>query len=351
VSSGEQVFSEEFSAELVDRDKEQRLFKEYLQGVLQGKKRALYIHGSPGIGKTTTTKHTVNQFEDAYSAEVIYRNSANATPNQILHEIHNRVCPEVEGKIPSKTLVQKILNHRLRDDKFILLLVLDNFDRMQHVDDLLWDFHSISQKLPRAGLILVSTSEVKLRNVIGQRLYDRLNPGTYEFAPYSSDRLFDIIQARIKQAYDKNFVDQESLTQLCEFVAERGGNVRHLFSLFLDALELLPRGSSQLSSEIGEIVEREKAKELRNTLHEMRVSVPAKFELLKIIQSSKNTLDTGAVIALANTNGLHVSGRTIQNYLVDLERMKLVKLERIRKGQGHSQLIKLLVSLDNLNVL
>jgi Mn-dependent DtxR family transcriptional regulator len=36
----------------------------------------------------------------------------------------------------------------------------------------------------------------------------------------------------------------------------------------------------------------------------------------------------------ANAKGLHVSGPTIQNYLVDLERQKLVKLERIRKRTG-----------------
>jgi Cdc6-like AAA superfamily ATPase len=348
VSSAEQIFSEEFPAELVDREKEKQLLKEYLQDVLHGKKRALYIHGSPGIGKTTTTKHIVNQFEDAYSAEVIYKNSASTTPNQVLHEIHNRVCPEVEGKIPSKTLVQIILNHKLRDDKFVLILVLDNFDRMQHVDDLLWDFHSISQKLPRVGLILISTSEAKLRHLIGERLYDRLNPETHEFAPYSGDRLFEVIQARIRQAYARGFVDTGSLTRLCEFVAEGGGNARYLFSLFLDALELMPRNSSKLSSEIEDIIERERTRQLRSTLDEMRISLPAKFELLKIINTAKGHLDTGAVISLANANGLHISARTIQNYLVDFERMKLVKLERIRKGQGHSQLIRALVSLEDL---
>jgi Cdc6-like AAA superfamily ATPase len=348
VGSIEQVFGEEFSAELVDREKEQQLLKLYLQDVLHGKKRALYIHGSPGIGKTATTKHIVNQFEDAYSAEVIYKNSANVTPNQVLHEIHNRVCPEVEGKIPSKTLVQKVLNHRLRDDKFILILVLDNFDRMQHVDDLLWDFHSISQKLPRVGLILISTSQAKFRNLIGERLYDRLNPETYQFAPYSAERLFEIIQARIKHAYEKNFVDRESLMRLCEFVAEQGGNARYLFSLFLDALELMPRNSSRLSSEIEEIIEREKDKQLRNVLDEMRVSLPAKFELLRIIDCASKQLDTGEVISLANEKGLHVSARTIQSYLIDFERMNLVKLERVRKGQGHSQIVKPLISLEDL---
>lgn len=348
MSSAEQVFSEEFAVELVNREKEKQLLKEYLQNVLRGKKRALYIHGSPGIGKTTTTKHIVNQFEDAYSAEVIYKNSANTTPNQVLHEIHNRVCPEVEGKIPSKTLVQRMLNHRLRDDKFILILVLDNLDRMQHVDDLLWDLHSISQKLPRVGLILISTSQAKLRQLIGQRLYDRLNPETNEFIPYSAERLQEIIEARIKQAHGRNFVNTKSLTSLCDFAAERGGNVRYLFSLFLDAVEAMPRNSPKLSSEIQHVIERERTKELRNTVEEMRARLPAKFEVLKIIDSSSQNLDTGAIIALATQKGLHISPRTVQNYLTDLERMKLIKLDRIRKGQGHSQIVKPLISLGSL---
>lgn len=343
----EQVFSEEYSAELVGREKEKQILKEYLQVVLRGKKRALYIHGSPGIGKTTATKHMVNQFEDAYKAEIVYKNSANVTPNQVLHDIHNRICPEVEGKIPSKTLVQRILNHRLKEEKFILVLVLDNFDRMQHVDDLLWDVHSISQKLPHMGLILISTSEVKLRNLVGERLYDRLNPDTYEFVPYSADRLFEIISARIKQAYSQNFVNEDSLMQLCEFVAESGGNARYLFSLFLDAIEQLPKNATKLSSEIDVVVEREKEKELKRTLEEMRTRMPTQYDLLKLIESSTEALDTGSVISLAAKNGFHTSPRTIQNYLIELERLNLIKLKRIRKGQGHSQLIKPLISLDN----
>lgn len=348
MSLAEQIFSEEYSAELVDREKEKQILKEYLQDVLLGKKRALYIHGSPGIGKTTTTKHLVNQFEDAYRAEVIYKNSANTTPNQVLHEIHDRVCSEVERKIPSKTLVQKILNHRLKDAKFIFILVLDNFDRMQHVDDLLWDVHSISQKLPRMGLILISTRKAKLRQLIGERLHDRLNPETHEFAPYSSDRLFEIISARIKQAYSKHFVDEESLMRLCEFAAGRGGNARHLFSLFVDATELMSGNPTGLSTEIDEIIERERIKEVKNILDEMRVNTPAKFELLNLINLSAKPLDTGSVIILAKNKGFHVSARTVQNYLTDLEKMQLIKLDRIRKGQGHSQLIKPLVSLKDL---
>jgi hypothetical protein len=136
--------------------------------------------------------------------------------------------------------------------------------------------------------------------------------------------------------------------RLCEFVGERGGNVRYLFSLFLNALEQAPRNAPELSSEMHDMIELERNRELRNVIDEMRVRIPTKFELLKLIGSSKDSLDTGAVIALANAMGLHVSGRTIQNYLLDFERMKLVRLERIRKRQGHSQLVKPLIPIDIL---
>lgn len=316
-----------------------------MQDVLSGKKRVLYIDGSPGVGKTTTTKHVVNQFEDAYAAEIVYKNSANATPNQVLHEIHDRLCSEAEGKIPSKTLVQRILNHRLKDNKFTLVLVLDNFDRMQHVDDLLWDIHTISQKLPRTGIILISTRQAKLRQLIGQRLYDRLNPEAHEFSPYSAKRLFEIISARIKQAYGMEFIQSDAVYALCEFVAERGGNARYLFSLFLDAVDLLPSKRSKLSdSEIERIVQRERDTELKKTLEDMQNKIPEQYDLLRLIDSSAKPLDTGTVISLAQQRGMHVSPRTIQNYLVEMEKLGVIKLERIRKGQGHSQRIRLLVS-------
>ncbi|MCP8322010.1 MAG: orc1/cdc6 family replication initiation protein, partial [archaeon] len=167
-----EVFADDYPVEvIVDRDEEKLIIKDYLEDVLKGKKRALHIHGSPGLGKTTVTKHVANQFEDSFNAEIIYINCANSTPNQALHEIHDRICGECDRKIPSKALVQKILNHNFKAKEFTLVVILDNFDRMQHVDDLLWDINGISPKLPRLGLLLISTSEMKLKNLIGNRLY------------------------------------------------------------------------------------------------------------------------------------------------------------------------------------
>lgn len=78
------------------------------------------------------------------------------------------------------------------------------------------------------------------------------------------------------------------------------------------------------------------------------MNTPAKLELLKFIDPSREWLGTGAVDALANAKGLHLSSRMIQDYLLHLERMKLIELERIRKGQWHSQRIRMIVGLDCL---
>ena len=58
--------------------------------------------------------------------------------------------------------------------KFTLAVVLDNFDKMEDVEQLLWNFHEMMQKLPRFGLILVSTSKFELMDMVGERLYSRL---------------------------------------------------------------------------------------------------------------------------------------------------------------------------------
>ncbi len=212
-----------------------------MQGVLKSRKRAFYIHGSPGTGKTTVVKHVLNQFEDTFNSEIVYVNCERTTPNQALKEIHDVICGETSRKLPSSTLVSEILKKRIKDRNVALVITLDNFDKMEHVENLLWKIHTISFKFQRFGLILISTSRTDLKFLIGNRLYDRLNPSFYEFQPYDARRLFEIIKSRIKEAYGREIAEERALWRFSNFVAENGGNVRRLFSLFLDAIELAER--------------------------------------------------------------------------------------------------------------
>ena len=236
-----EVFAEDYLPEtIIDREKEKMALKEYLESILRGRKRAFYIHGPPGVGKTVVTKHVLNQFEDSCNSEVVYINSESSTPNHALREIYNALGGDVERRVPSSSLISGIFKKRIEKD-FTLVIALDNFDKMEHVDDLLWKIYAIAPKIPGLGLILISTSKTNLISLIGRRLYDRLSPEIYEFKPYNANELFEIISQRIREAYGKQIAEDEALWKLAESIAKNGGNVRRLFSLFLDALDLAQR--------------------------------------------------------------------------------------------------------------
>ncbi|MEM3382804.1 MAG: AAA family ATPase [Nitrososphaerales archaeon] len=336
------AFTDEYLPEVViDREEEKQIIKEYLQDVLKGRKKVLYIHGVPGIGKTTVTKHIVSQFEDSYNAEVIYVNSECSTPNEALKRIHDLICGEVERKLPSSILVNKILNKGIKEKDFTLVIVLDNFDKMEHVDNLLWNINAIAPKFPRLGLILISTSELKLRNIIGNRLYDRLNPESYEFRPYNAERLYEIINARTSEAYDRKIAEDEALLELCSFVADNGGNVRYLFSLFLDALDLAQhRELKKITLEaVQEIIQKEKRSKIKNSLKELSQN---ELEVLKVIAKltvEGKVIHTGLVKEAMKSMPL----RTLEYCLKNLQEKRFIELKRIKKGNGYSQSINLII--------
>ena len=108
------------------------------------------------------------------------------------------------------------------------------------LDDPVYPLNRFLNKIPKFGLILISTSELNLR-FIGKRLYSRLNPILYGFKPYNAIQLYEILKARLKEVYDRKIAEESALKALASHVASKGGNVREMFQLFLDAFEFAQR--------------------------------------------------------------------------------------------------------------
>jgi Cdc6-like AAA superfamily ATPase len=116
-----------------------------------------------------------------------------------LQEIHSKVCGQIQKRLTSQELIGETVR-KLLLKKFALVVVLDNFDKMKDIEQLLWSFNEIMQKIPSLGLILVSTSKLELMDMVGGRLYSRLRPEILEFKPYSVRRLQEIMRSRIMEA-------------------------------------------------------------------------------------------------------------------------------------------------------
>jgi|YelNatPaOPRAMG01_1025707.scaffolds.fasta_scaffold267214_2 Cdc6-like AAA superfamily ATPase len=82
-------------------------------------------------------------------------------------------------------------------------MALDNFDKMNSVESFLWNINNFMENFPRVGFILISISEAEIRGLVGRKLFSRLRPEYCEFMTYNANRLYEIAEQRIKQAYEK----------------------------------------------------------------------------------------------------------------------------------------------------
>jgi Cdc6-like AAA superfamily ATPase len=285
------------------------------QDIIKGTNKVICIYGKPGVGKTVVTKHVLNQFDELENACSIYLSASHLTPNLALKEVYETICGEEKRRLPSPLMVREIGRKLLKKRNYAIAITLDNFDKMSGVGNLLWNINNLMENFPRIGLILLSMSEAEIRSLVGRRLFSRLRPKYCKFMPYDADRLYDIAEQRIKQAYGRLVISEEALSMLCEFAAnECGGNARYLFKLFLNSADIASRnGESRVSLKtIEEVIEEEKKLILKSKLDEIKRNTPRMYEVLRIIaelQKEQEVVYTGLIKEEIRKRGLAISER------------------------------------------
>jgi hypothetical protein len=78
-------------------------------------------------------------------------------------------------------MVREIGKKLLKKRNYAIAITLDNFDKMNGVENFLWNINNLMENFPRVGLILISTSEAEIRGLVGRRLFSRLRPEYCEF--------------------------------------------------------------------------------------------------------------------------------------------------------------------------
>jgi Cdc6-like AAA superfamily ATPase len=351
-----QAFSDEYLPRtIIDRENEQDAIASYLKDIMLMKtSKVLYIHGSPGVGKSTVVRTILSQFEDSNeNSVVIHLSCTSLTPYLCLQEIHSKVCGQLSKRLTSQEIVMEV-TRRLLLKKYVLVVALDNFDKMQDVEQLLWSFYEIMQKAPRFGLILVSTSKFELMDMVGERLYSRLRPEVIEFKPYSANRLFEIMKSRILEAYGKPIAEDSALEKIAEFAEVNGGSARHALKILLDSIEEAQRLElSKINSQVVEkVLEQERKNLLLSELHELKEEAPREYEVLKVIaelSGKGENIYTGLVEEAVKEKGLMVCRRSLEYYLSDLERRGFVKLSSVRINKGHSTKIELTIPRESIS--
>ena len=139
------VFTDDYLPEvIIDRESEQESIKGFLQDLLKGISRVLCIYGKPGVGKTAVARHVLNQFDELENTVSIYLNASALTPNLALKEIYEVICGDDSRRLSSSSMVSEIARKLLRKG-VALAITLDNFDRMNGIEGLLWNINNLTE--------------------------------------------------------------------------------------------------------------------------------------------------------------------------------------------------------------
>jgi len=341
IFKNEEILSPEHLPELLPhREQQTQQLAKNLEPAAKGRRaQNTFLFGSPGIGKTASTKFVFRQFEQEYpTIKTIYINcwdykTANAVLGKIAEELKAFTFRRGVGK---DEILEKIVENCKKMKKG-LIICLDEVDQLIfNEQEVLYDLLRINQYIENpVGIVFISNNPHVFVN-IEPRIKSSLNIEEIEFRAYNIEEMKDILQERVKLA----FISFEPAIVLlaANHAVMNGGDVR----IGLECLMKAGRVAEQESNKV-------KVGHMKRILSSVK---PVKPEILKErinedervileIVNEYKTLNSGELYEIYSKKiEVPVSDRRFRDFVNHLADISLVKVrERKRGALGKTRMI------------
>jgi len=228
-----------------------------LSQTLNGKKADnIFIYGKTGTGKTSVTKHVMQQLLEFAAAKNIsvkgnYVNCRNHNSKyRVFIRIVKDLYPEENFLGFSAAFIYERIIDFVRKGKQ-LVIVLDEIDKIKDLDDLVYGLTRANDEIDKGGISIVGISN----NLVFK---DRLDPRTKSslceremvFPPYNAQELTEILKQRAEMAFRPNTVHISAINLSSAIAAQESGDARTAIMLLLRAGEIADKkGNSTVSDE------------------------------------------------------------------------------------------------------
>ena len=199
----------------------------------------IIIVGRPGIGKTVSLKHVLNELKEDYGDEVfcLY---VNGWKRDTSFKIISEICQQVGYKWTHNKNFDELMQAaaEIINEKSIVI-VLDEADKLQDHNII----YNILEDLHRRCIILI-TNDNNFITKIDNRIRSRLIPELIEFKPYNLQQTEEILKQRSEYAFVPNCLDKEAFDLVVKKTFEAGDLRLGLF-LLKQSGELAENASSR----------------------------------------------------------------------------------------------------------
>lgn len=336
----------------------------------------IFIYGKTGTGKTSVTKHVMQQLLDFAVSKNIpvegnYVNCRNHNSKyRIMIKIVKDLYPEENFLGFSAAFVyEKLLDYARRGKQ--LVLVLDEIDKVKDLDDLVYGLTRANDELQTGGITIIGISNnLMFKDRLDPRTKSSLCQQEMVFPPYNAQELTEILRQRSAIAFKPNTVDDSAITLAAAIAAQESGDARTAVMLLLRAGELADlKGTNVSDKEVQKAkkqVEEELILNMVSTLPEQQQLVLYSIASLSLAKKpmQKITGETEAGVLFSGEiydeyvkvskkfTGSTVSSRWYREYITELEMYGLIYTTNSGKGiKGQTRLIKLGFEADKIKAM
>jgi len=207
------------------REKEQETIALVIKPLFMGRSgRNIFIHGSPGVGKTLAAKHVLRELEEKTDEiRVVYVNCwQHNTSYKVAISISEQIGYRfVQNKNTTELfqIIAKIVNTSSA------VFVFDEIDKVEDTDFL----YHLLEEIYKKAMILI-TNYKSWMDDLDERVKSRLTPEQMEFRQYTASETESILRDRLKYAFPDGVWDDEAF----KMVAQKAGELKDVrLGLFL----------------------------------------------------------------------------------------------------------------------
>ncbi|HLC58331.1 MAG TPA: AAA family ATPase [Candidatus Nanoarchaeia archaeon] len=199
------------------REGEQQEIASHIKPLLQRRNGTnMIIIGSPGVGKTVTLRHVLDELKEDYSSEVICL-YINCWKKDTSFKVISDICIQLNYKwIHNKNFDDLVKSAAELINEKSAVIVLDEVDKLQDQNII----YTLLEDIFRRSLILI-TNEKDFLIKLDNRIRSRLQPKTLEFQPYKKDQIKQILKERIQYVFVPNTLQEEVLNPVIDEAFER----------------------------------------------------------------------------------------------------------------------------------
>ncbi len=322
----ELVFSNDyFPLELVHREREISEIAHTMK-LLAGKKGGenIFITGPPGTGKSTSVRGVIAQLEN--SSTIILPVHVNCclcrTNSAILKALADKMeVPVIRNLCIGEMLKALVLRIKVMGKQ--PLIVLDDVDLVEDRDIIHEFLRCHEQYGVRVALVSIANNKY-FPYGLEHRMQSMFAQKTVVYEPYNTPQLKDILRERAKVGLFPGSYDEDVLG-LCAAIAGKRGDARLAISLLHRSAAIAEQEGAACIT----VAQVRKAQE---------ASLPAASKLNEVQKRIVETIGENEIDARELYDALpEIAERTMREKIEELVAMKILKVERIRKGQGKSR--------------